>query len=263
MPARPLQKAIIAIVATVALAAGTTAIVTNNDSSRGQTPPTYSGQLATYESSTLPPTSVSNGTFTRTSERAVSGSYSAKATACCGGYARAQFTESWAPGTEIWYGGTYYLPPGFLNATGYFDLVRWDNFSLYGSPGGDVGGIEAFSSDTTARLSRDHYGGGAHSDLVTGIPLPEGRWFRLDVHQRLSTTSPLSEVYEDGKLIGRSTQSNSFGRTITRIRYGVVALGSQPQSTTVYTDDDYAGSTQLGGGGTTGPSGPTGPTGCP
>jgi hypothetical protein len=54
--------------------------------------------------------------------------------------------------------------------------------------------------------------------------LPEGRWVFVEVRQRLSTSSPLNEVYVDGERLGRSAAQNSFGRPAETLRYGLVRI---------------------------------------
>ena len=60
--------------------------------------------------------------------------------------------------------------------------------------------------------------------------MPEGSWFWVEVHQMLGTSGALSEVYMDGALVGRSTAANTAGRTIERIRYGLVAQGNSSKT---------------------------------
>src|SRR5690606_1684519 len=59
--------------------------------------------------------------------------------------------------------------------------------------------------------------------------LPEGRWFVLSVRQRFSSSNPVSEVRVDGNLVASSTAKNFNGRTIERIRYGIVAISANQQ----------------------------------
>jgi hypothetical protein len=109
-------------------------------------------------------------------------------------------------------------------------LLRWDNYkSQGGGSSGDTGGIDIYEADSKARLMREHYDGSDRQHLAGPFDLPEGWWFWLEVHQRLSSTNPFSEVYLDGARIGSSTAPNTFGNTIERIRYGIVAASpSEP-----------------------------------
>jgi hypothetical protein len=174
-----------------------------------------------------------NGTLAQTSTRAYSGTSSVRATYegnGSNGYARGIWNVQWEEGDDVWFGGAYYLPTGFhSNIQGQVDLVRWDNWSTNPSDT-DWGGVSIYGSDHRARLLR--FGAGRPNDTLVGpLDLPEGRWFTLEVHQRRSATSgsALSELYVDGKLVGKSTAANTYGRAATRVRYGVVAIASGSQ----------------------------------
>jgi hypothetical protein len=125
--------------------------------------------------------------------------------------------------------------------------MRWDNYGHFGGDG-DVGGIEIWRHDKRARLiGRRHYWGGG--DVLVGPwKIPTGRWVWLEVHQRLSNTRGLSEVYMDGRLIGRSRAPNTYGRPIDRVRYGLVAVASdnQPSAVTLFFDRASVSKSALG-----------------
>ena len=197
-----------------------------------------------------------NGTLTQTTARAYSGTSSARATyngSGENGYARGIWNVQWEDGDDVWFGAAYYLPTGFhSNIQGQVDLVRWDNWSTNPSDT-DWGGVSIYGSDHRARLLR--FGAGRPNDTLVGpLDLPEGRWFTLEVHQRRSATSgsALSELYVDGKLVGKSTAANTYGRAATRVRYGVVAIaaGSQKKPLELNFDDASMGSASSLGAGT-------------
>ena len=186
-----------------------------------------------------------------------SGTYAARATYSGGGengYARGIWNVQWEEGNDVWYGAAYYLPVGFYsNVQGQVDLVRWDNWSTNPNDT-DWGGVSIYGSDHRVRLLR--FGAGRPNDTLVGpFDLPEGRWFTLEVHQRRSAISgsALSEVYVDGKLIGRSTAPNTYGRSATRIRYGIVAIaaGAQTKPLELNFDSASMGPTQAFTGTTT------------
>jgi hypothetical protein len=159
------------------------------------------------------------------------------------GYARGIWNVEWQDGEEVWFGAAYYLPVGFVpHIQGQVDLMRWDNWLSHPSDT-DWGGVSIYGSDHRARLLR--FGAGRDNDTLAGpITLPEGRWFTLEVHQRLSAGSgALSELYVDGNLVGRSTRPNTYGRPIERIRYGIVAIaeGAQKKPLELWFDDATAG----------------------
>ena len=192
-------------------------------------------------------TNALNGTLSLSESQAFDGRASARATYEGNGengYARGIWNVNWQDGESVWFGGAYYLPAGFLaSVQGQVDLLRWDNWSLYPSEA-DWGGVSIYGSDHRARLLR--FGAGRPNDTLVGpVTLPEGRWFTLEVHQVRSSQggSALSELYVDGKLAGRSTAPNTYGRAIERIRYGIVAIaeGDQRKPLELWFDDATAG----------------------
>ncbi len=165
------------------------------------------------------------------------------------GYARGIWNVNWEDGEDVWFGAAYYLPVGFVpHIQGQVDLMRWDNWLSHPSDT-DWGGVSIYGSDHRARLLR--FGAGRDNDTLVGpITLPEGRWFTLEVHERLSASGgALSELYVDGKLIGKSTRPNTYGRPIERIRYGIVAIaeGAQRKPLDLWFDDATAGPTPAPG----------------
>jgi hypothetical protein len=162
------------------------------------------------------------------------------------GYARGIWNVNWQDGEDVWFGAAYYLPVGFLaSVQGQVDLMRWDNWSLYPNEA-DWGGVSIYGSDHRARLLR--FGAGRPNDTLVGpTTLPEGRWFTLEVHQIRSSQSgsALSELYVDGKLVGKSTAPNTYGRPATRVRFGIVAIaaGTQTKPLQLNFDDAAVGAT--------------------
>jgi hypothetical protein len=179
-------------------------------------------------------TNALQGTLSLSEARAFDGRASAHATYEGNGengYARGIWNVNWQDGDDVWFGAAYYLPVGFLaSVQGQVDLVRWDNWSLYPDEA-DWGGVSIYGSDHRARLLR--FGAGRPNDTLVGpTTLPEGRWFTLEVHQIRSSQggSALSELYVDGKLIGKSTAPNTYGRPATRVRFGLVAIAAGVQT---------------------------------
>jgi len=201
-------------------------------------------------------TNALHGTLTLDSSRVFNGGYAARATydgSGENGYARGIWNVEWQDGDDVWFGAAYYLPTGFLsNVQGQVDLARWDNWSTNPTDT-DWGGVSIYGSDHRARLLR--FGAGRPSDTLVGpFDLPEGRWFTLEVHQHRSAISgsALSELYLDGKLVGKSTAANTYGRAATRVRYGIVAIaaGSQKKPLELNFDDAWAGTASHFGAGT-------------
>jgi hypothetical protein len=197
-------------------------------------------------------TNALTGTLSLADDRAYEGSRSAHATYAGGadnGYARGIWDVDWSDGDDVWYGGAYYLPVGFHQSVqGQVDLLRWDNWAS-NPDATDWGGVSIYGSDRRARLLR--FGAGRDNDTLVGpFDLPEGRWFWLEVHQRLDHSgNAVSEVYLDGTMVGSSTKPNTYGRGIDRIRYGIVAIaaGSQAKPLEMWFDKATVGTQPAGG----------------
>lgn len=198
--------------------------------------------LAGFESGTfseIDQPNATTGSVTVTTERAYEGSRSVRARydgGTANGYARAIKYVSWQEGDDVSYGAAFYLPTGYHAALqGANSIMRWDNYGAYGT-NGDVGGIEIQSSKQT-RLKFGSYASG--TTLGSTFTLPEGRWFWLEVRQRLSRTAgtALNEVRIDGQVVSSSTAVN-FSRPVDRLRVGQVAIhaGLQNNPLTLFFD---------------------------
>ncbi len=140
---------------------------------------------------------------------------------------------TWGAGTDVWYGVAVYLPVGFYAAQqGQIDLLRWDNWVDDPSTT-DRGGITIYGPPAAGKayLFRGRIGS-PQNELVGPFSLSEGSWHWLEVHQRFSpgNTSDLSELYVDGAFVGRSTAPNWYGRRMTSVRFGLVAVADPRQS---------------------------------
>jgi hypothetical protein len=115
------------------------------------------------------------------------------------GFARGIFNVNWDAGEDVWYSGAYFLPRGFKAAMqGQVAILRWDDYGSHPNSA-DHGGIVINGGDRRARLAMDKLGPGTQDELGEPFDLPEGRWFHLEVHQRLSSSrSAVNEVYLDG-----------------------------------------------------------------
>ncbi len=181
-----------------------------------------------------------NTEFTRDSSKSYDGAYSAKATFSGGranAYARCVVPTSLITGDEVWYGAAFFLPTGFTDSMqNQVDLMRWDNYSL-NDASQDWGGLiiqnkqSGQEGDKKARLKRFNTGTD-YIDLSTPFKFPENRWVWVEVYQKLSPNvgEAKNEVYLDGVLQSSSNTPNTYGREITRIRYGLVAIGAGSQT---------------------------------
>src|SRR3954452_15210912 len=147
------------------------------------------------------------------------------------GYSRGIFNVDWHAGDDVWYSAAYYLPVGFKAAMqGQVALMRWDDYGAH-PEAADYSGVVIYGGDKRSRLIIDRIATGTQIELSQAFDLPEGRWFHIEVHQRLGATSGLNEVYLDGTKISSSTQPNlEPGRGVDRIRYGIVAIASGSQT---------------------------------
>jgi hypothetical protein len=167
--------------------------------------------------------SVANGSLEVTDEHAYEGLRSARASnfGVDNQFQRVWYDVAWEEGSEVWYGLALLIPR--LADWCWWEPVRWDNFALYGEAG-DVGGVRI----DHGQLFLDVGAYVGQQPLIGPVAVPEGRWFWLEVHQRLSATAgeALSEVYVDGVKHGESRAPNTAGRPISTIRYGNVAMAT-------------------------------------
>lgn len=145
------------------------------------------------------------------------------------GYARGVFELLWRDGDLVHYAAAFRLPHDFYESMqGQVALLRWDNWPSHQSADADVGGVVIYGSDHRARLIRSHYGS-EQETIGRSFKLPEGRWFRLSVDQRLGSSKAFSRVRLDGRTVVSSHAPNSFGRSVDRLRIGLVAIAAGDQ----------------------------------
>lgn len=185
--------------------------------------------------------SATSGSITTTTNPTYEGAGAARAHyngSGSNGYARTLQATNIPTGSDIWYGAAYYLPTGFkANMQGQIGLIRLDNWVTYGDVN-DKTGVYLFS-DKRAYLARDRQTV-EQAKLTGAFDLPEGRWFWLEIHQKLDTTDgkALNTVYIDGNQVAHSTTRNTYGRPYDRARYGIVHIdaGKQNRPLTLYYD---------------------------
>jgi hypothetical protein len=76
------------------------------------------------------------------------------------------------------------------------------------------------------------------TNLGAAFTLPVNQWFWLEVHQRLSQTKPLNEVFLNGKIIATSASSNTYPDSAgvpDRVSFGAGVQG-QANSSLVWLD---------------------------
>jgi hypothetical protein len=175
------------------------------------------------------------GTLKTTTARPYDGQYAATATYSGGGangFSRGLFNTHWTEGEDVWYGGAFYLPAGFKSdMQGEVDLMRWDNWDLDPTHT-DRCGVVIYGSDKKGRFLCWELGvNGSETARIGPFKIPTGRWTWLEVHQHFSTHDgqAQSELFKNGKKVGGTQQANFFGRSVTNIRYGLVAMAGSEQ----------------------------------
>jgi hypothetical protein len=126
--------------------------------------------------------------------------------------ARMSFEDgfSFAPGREVWIGGSWYVTDAtrvlwsrFMNLGHFESSGDPDNWYLGLIARGWGMEVVARRYDTDAGISV----------LMPARPIPQDRWFDVTLHLRLSPRDgqALTEVYLDGRLVHRSTARNMLG----------------------------------------------------
>lgn len=166
------------------------------------------------------------------------------------GYARGIFnfdSPEILEGQDTWSSASFYLPVGTLASAGYVSLLRRDNWPLYGS-NGNTCGVAIYAGDDRLHVECDTYNGSWSAHLIDGIPVQEGVWFHVELHQRISTTAgALTELYINGVKVGSSTAANNLAsRPTDRVRFGIVAVSPQNKAFAIWFKDAYVGATRQG-----------------
>jgi hypothetical protein len=182
--------------------------------------------------------SVLRGRLETTQRRAYDGARSVRGTvddSDTNGYSRLAWSVAYESGQTIRYGASFLLP-GSLPC--WAMLARWDNYLLFGGDG-DVGGV--LLEHGTLRLVRQDYDGRNFATLSPEVDVPTGRWFTVEIVQRLGASDAYNELYLDGTLVGSSTTPNSRGRPIRHIRFGYVSIAPRCTPTSsFYMDEVFA-----------------------
>jgi hypothetical protein len=178
-------------------------------------------------------TNAQNGTLASTGD-SYAGGAAVRATYSGGGgngYARGIFNVAWREGDDVWYRAAFKLPLGFKDSMqGQVALMRWDDWESHPDDT-NQSGVVIYGGDKRSRLILDRLGPHTQTELTGDFDLPEGRWFLLEVHQRLSTSNAVNEVYLDGVKVASGSVANlDPGRGVDRIRYGVVAIAAGAQN---------------------------------
>ncbi|MBS1870090.1 MAG: hypothetical protein JSS99_10525 [Actinobacteria bacterium] len=165
------------------------------------------------------------------------------------GYARGIFDYDQPQikeGQDTWMGARYYLPSGFSSNAGYVSLMRRDNWPIYGSSANTCG-VALWSGDSKLHAECDTYDGSWPTrSLIGGVTAPEGRWFTLELHQQIDSSSgSTTELYLDGVKVGSSTAANNLSeRPTDRVRFGIVAIDPQSSGFKLQFTQPYVSNTR-------------------
>jgi hypothetical protein len=134
------------------------------------------------------------------------------------GPATGRYNETLPNGSDVWYGSAFYLDPGFT-ANDNVALMQWSD------PVTNVHGGVSLRTDDKFHVVRGNIANPAvDTNVGPDFSLPEGQYFWLEVHQRLDTDNPLTEVFLNGRLISTSAAQNNYPDSAgvpTRIDYGI------------------------------------------
>lgn len=146
------------------------------------------------------------------------------------GYARAIFNVDWRAGDAVAYSAYFYIPDTLIaSMQGQVALMRWDDYPQHADHPVQCG-IVIDGSDRRARLVTEEYRSTSQTVLGGPFDLPQDRWFRIEVRQRLGGDNALNEVLVDGRTVARSQTPNlPSGRSVSRVRYGLVAIAAGAQ----------------------------------
>jgi len=143
---------------------------------------------------------------------------------------------SYGAGDEFWIGGSWRVPePGKLSWSRLMNLGHFEGSS---DPDNYYLGLIVRSSGMEF-AARRYQGDAGISVLMPARPIPQNRWFDVDVHLRLSPTDgqALTEVYLDGELIASSTRRNMLaGGSLHFFNAGLPYFWNGNGDTTVYLD---------------------------
>jgi len=115
---------------------------------------------------------------------------------------------SLGPGSSVWISGSWRIPnPSRL---AWSRLMNLGHFVQSESTKNYYTGLVVRSGGQMSVSTRQYNTDAGMSTLMSDRPIPVNRWFRVDLHLKLSPTDgqALTEVYLDGELIARSTRRN-------------------------------------------------------
>jgi hypothetical protein len=140
---------------------------------------------------------------------------------------------NWSSGSDVWYSMGVWMPTNFSDDHTDASIMEWTNPDET-----KFGGI-FLGADHQWRLMRGTVA------ISPAFSIPGGQWVSLHVHQRLSQTNPLNQVFVKGELVAQSTTSNIFplaSAAPARVKFGLPRVSGPPG--VVYVDNAYVGRNQ-------------------
>ena len=140
------------------------------------------------------------------------------------GPAQGRFSETLPNGSDVWYGAAFHINNVFKSAADNVAMLEWRD------PVSHVhGGISLRSDDKYHVVRGNTASPTADINVGPAFDLPQNRYIWLEVHQRLDTVNPLTEVFLDGHLIMTTAAQNAYLDSLgipTRVSYGIGTVSS-------------------------------------
>ncbi|MEO8092019.1 MAG: heparin lyase I family protein, partial [bacterium] len=144
---------------------------------------------------------------------------------------------SYGPGDEVWMRGAWLVPDPSKLA--WSRLMNLGHFEASGDPDNWYLALLVTQPGQMEVRARQYQSDAGQSILMAQHPVPQGRWFTVDLHFKLSPTDgqALTEVYIDGRLVTSTTERNMFSeRPLHFYNAGLSYFWPGNGNTTVYFD---------------------------
>jgi hypothetical protein len=176
------------------------------------------------------------GLVQQTTEQIHSGQYACKIIVNdVAGQRRARVGKHIIPNKAEVYAGAYFYFPNDPT------VPACDNASLITISGAVTSVCFARIASKSKNLGlgyRDEAGGTwPYRTINTGVPIPQGRWFYIEVHAIVDATMGMAEIYLDGQKIGQVTRINNSGAGLIDDVYFGCPLYDGAGAMTYYIDD--------------------------
>jgi hypothetical protein len=141
------------------------------------------------------------------------------------GFSRGQWTVAWGRDTVYRAEVSVFLPVGFYaSQQGAVQLMGWDTFPTLNNHMR----LAIWQSDHLARLYLK--ADGRDTTLTNAFAIPEGRWIRVALEQKIADGGGWSRVYLDDQLVAQGSGDTAAPYPVTRLRVGLVAIDAHAQT---------------------------------